>query len=170
MRDIARFSLVLLLICVISAGMLAVIHSIAEPRIIQQRKIEEENAIKEVLPKEPEVIEKIEEQDLVYYKALDGKGNIIAYVFIAQARGYSSNIRTVVSFKKPGGQIIAVKVLEQQETPGVGTRITTEEFLSQFRDRNINQKFDTITGATISSSAVIDSIKQKAQEIMAQDF
>lgn len=164
MKEIARFSIVLLLICSVSAGMLAFIYSIAEPRIIEQRRLEEKRAIEEVLPETPEVIEKVQEEGLVFYKAKDAKGNLIAYVFIAQVYGYSSNIRTVVSLS-PRGNIIAVKILEHGETPGIGSEITEGDFLNQFKDKNVTEQFDTITGATISSTAVIDSIKEKAGEI-----
>lgn len=165
MKDITRFSMTLLLICVVSAGMLALIHSIAEPRIIEQQRLIEEEAIKEVLPQKPNEIEKIEEEDLVFFKAKDAKGDLMAYVFIAQGRGYSSDIKIVVSLDSKGN-IIAIKVLEQAETPGVGTRVTGDEFLNQFKDKHINEQFDTITGATISSTAVINSIKDNALRIL----
>ncbi len=165
MRDITRFSIVLVSICLVSAGLLALIFDIAEPRIIQQRQLEEKKAIEEVLPQAPETIEKLQKEDLVFYKAKDAKGNLIAYVFIAQTYGYSSDIRTVVSLS-PKGNIIAVKILQQSETPGIGSRITEDDFLGQFKNKDINEQFDTITGATISSGAVIDSIKEKAQEVL----
>ena len=165
MKEIARFSTVLFLICLISAGMLSLINSIAEPRIMEQRKLEESRAIKEVLPQEAGSIEKVEKDDLVFYKAKDSEGNLIAYVFIASDYGYSSQIKTVVSLS-PAGEIIDVSILEQRETPGVGSGILEEDFLSQFRGRNINRQFDTITGATISSAAVIDSIKAMGLEVL----
>lgn len=165
MREITRFSIVLFLICLVSGGFLALIFDIAEPRIIQQRQLEEKRAIEEVLPQVPEVIEKVQEEDLVFYKAKDAEGNLIAFVFITRAYGYSSDIRAVVSLS-PQGNIIEVGILEHTETPGIGSRILEDEFLSQFKDKHINEEFDTITGATISSSAVIDSIKEKALEVL----
>ena len=165
MKEMVRFSIVLFSICLVFAALLALIFDIAEPRIIEQRRLEEKEAIEEVLPQAPEAIEKIEKEDLVFYEAKDGKGNIIAYVFIAPARGYSGDIKTVVSLK-PEGDIIAVKVIEQHETPGIGSRISDDDFLNQFKNKDINAQFDTITGATISSTAVIKSIKNKAQGVL----
>lgn len=165
MKDLFRFSLILFLVCLFSAGFLALIFKITEPRIIQQRLLEEKRAIEAVLPQAPQKIEKIEEPDMVFYKAKDTQGNIFAYVFIAQARGYSSDIKTVVSLE-PEGNIIAVKILEHQETPGIGVRIKEDKFLNQFKNKDIHQQFDTITGATISSRAVIDSIKESAKKVL----
>lgn len=165
MKDITRFSLVLFLICSVAAGFLALAFRIAEPRIIEQRRLEEKRAIEEVLPQAAETIEKVQGEDLVFYKARDSEGNLFAYVFIAEARGYSSGIRTVASLSS-SGNIIAIKILEHRETPGIGTRIEEDEFISRFKDKDINEEFDTITGATISSRAVIDSIKKRVQEIV----
>ncbi|MFH1678291.1 MAG: RnfABCDGE type electron transport complex subunit G [Candidatus Omnitrophota bacterium] len=165
MKEITRFSIVLFSICLVSAALLAFIFDIAEPRIIEQQQLEEKRAIEEVLPQAPEVIEKIEEEDLVFYKAKDAEGNLIAYVVITKAYGYSSDIKTVVSIS-PEGNIIAVKVLSQGETPGIGSRITEGDFLNQFKDKALTEEFDTITGATISSTAVIDSIKERVLEVL----
>lgn len=168
MKDFVRFSLVLFLICVIAASFLALIFKITEPRIIEQRQLEEKRAIEEALGQIPPAIERFEKEDLVFYKAKDSKGKPFAYVFIAKARGYSSDIRTVVALN-PKGEVISVKILEHQESPGIGTRIEESEFLSQFKNKDINEKFDTITGATISSRTVINSIKKKAQEILRHE-
>lgn len=164
MKDIARFSLILFLICSVAAGLLALVFKVTEPQITLQRQLEEKRAIKEVLGQTPEVIERTEKEDLVLYKARDAKGNLIAYVFITQVHGYSSDIRTAVSLK-PKGDIIAIKILEQCETPGIGSRITEDEFLNQFKNKNVDVRFDTITGATISSRAVINLVKKKTEEI-----
>ena len=168
MKDITKFSIVLFSICLVSATLLALIFNITEPRIIQQRQLEEKRAIEEVLPQVPQAIEKIQDQDLVFYKAKDTEGNLIAYVFIAQAYGYCSDIRTVVSLN-PEGNIIAIKILEHRETPGIGSGISEDDFLNQFKGKDINEKFDSITGATISSTAVIDSIKAKALEVLEHE-
>ncbi len=165
MKDTIKFSFVLFMICLVAASSLAFIFKITEPQIIKQRKLEEERVIKEALPQSPATIEKVEEKDITFYKAKDARGNLIAYVFIAEGRGYSSNIKTVVSMN-PKAEIIVIKNLEHLETPGIGSRITEDEFLSQFKNKDVNKKFDTITGATISSRAVIDSIKKKVQKIL----
>ncbi len=168
MKEIVRLSAVLCLICLVSAFLLALIFDIAEPRIIEQKRLEEQRAIEEVLPQPADTIDKIQEEDLVFYKAKDSQGKLIAYVFIAKAYGYSSDIKTVVSLDS-AGNIIKVRILEHAETPGIGSQVTEDKFLNQFKHKDINEQFDTITGATISSKAVIDSIRQKAQEVLSYE-
>ena len=166
MKDITRFSLVLFSICLVAGFFLSLISGIAQPRILAQKEKEENQAIEDVLPAAPYEIEKVQKDNISFYKAKDEKGNLIAYVFIAQPQGYSSRIKTVVSLDKEGN-IITVKVLEQAETPGIGSRVAEEDFLSRFKGKSFNQSFDTITGATISSQAVIDAIKEKAQILLS---
>jgi electron transport complex protein RnfG len=58
-------------------------------------------------------------------------------------------------------------VLEQKETPGLGTKMTEDKFLNQFKGINISDfklavkkdggDVDALTGATISSRAFCDA-------------
>ena len=53
--------------------------------------------------------------------------------------------------------------MEHLETPGLGARIEEEEFLDQFIGKP--EKIDAITGATISSTAVIDTVEELISSI-----
>jgi electron transport complex protein RnfG len=65
------------------------------------------------------------------------------------------------------GTITAIKILNQNETPGLGARIIEPEFTRQFSNKDLSALNDiqAITGATISSRAVIEAVKKKAGEI-----
>ncbi|RKY33302.1 MAG: hypothetical protein DRP74_00265 [Candidatus Omnitrophota bacterium] len=164
MKETLKYSAVLFSICFFAAILLSAVASITQPIIEETKAEQENNAIKEVMP-QARGIEKVEEEGLVYYKAKDFSGNNIGYVFISEAKGYSSVIRAVVSIT-PEGEIIAVKVLEQNETPGIGTQITEEKFLSRFKGKKALDNIDSISGATVSSSALIDSVKQTLKKII----
>jgi len=61
-------------------------------------------------------------------------------------------------------------IISQTETPGIGTRITETPFTSQFEGLAIDQvesEIDTLTGATISSKAVIEAVSRTAKEKVA---
>ncbi|MEI7672956.1 MAG: FMN-binding protein [Deltaproteobacteria bacterium] len=53
------------------------------------------------------------------------------------------------------------------ETPGLGMRVTEDKFTNQFNQQNSLDlsSVEAITGATISSRAVTNSVMKKAQEI-----
>jgi len=65
------------------------------------------------------------------------------------------------------GEITGVKVINQNETPGLGTRVSENSFLSQFVNKNINSLsgVQTVSGATISSRAVIESVRKRIEQI-----
>jgi electron transport complex protein RnfG len=81
-------------------------------------------------------------------------------------KGFSGLIKVMVGFNELG-EIKNVVVLEQKETPGLGTKMTEPKFLDQFKGINIadfNLKVkkdggdvDALTGATISTRAFCDA-------------
>lgn len=84
-------------------------------------------------------------------------------------KGFAGNIKLMAGFK-PDGTIINISVLEQKETPGLGTKMTTPEFKDQFMNKNPSAykltvkkdggPVDAITSATISSRAFCDAVQR----------
>lgn len=82
--------------------------------------------------------------------------------------GYGGEIRLMVGITA-ANEIKCIKILAQKETPGLGTKITEPPFISQFDGKRIQGTvwavkkdqgdFDAVTGATISSRAVLGAIK-----------
>jgi electron transport complex protein RnfG len=90
----------------------------------------------------------------------------MGFVFKARGKGYSSVIETLAGIFLDE-KISAIKVISLNETPGLGMRVTEDKFISQFKNQDALSLSDVqaITGATISSRAVINSVMKKAQEI-----
>ena len=78
-------------------------------------------------------------------------------------------------------QIINVAIINQSETPGLGARITEPWFTEQFANKLIADKYDMlaenaenvsdlqvrqITGATLSSKAVVSMITEESKRII----
>lgn len=185
-----KFSLTLLVICLASSVLLSVIYNLTRPKILAQQKNEEEASLKEVFAVAASFEPVQEAGQTVYYRALDADKKLCGYAFKAVKRGYSSDIATMVGLNLDG-TINRIKILSQNETPGLGTRVTEvlsketlwDVILKKVKVRSVERpwfqvRFDgaraddlknavpVITGATITSSAVIDSIQQKAKEVM----
>jgi len=166
MKEMMRYGFILALICFVAGGLLAGVNHLTKPRIIAQANQEQEDSLKEVVPS-AESFEAIKSgQEIIYYKVYDKNKNLIGIAFKTSAKGYSSIVETLVGMKKDG-EISAIKILNQNETPGLGSRVTEPSFTSRFTNKNVSDldKVDAITGATISSKAVIESIKTKAEEM-----
>ncbi len=87
----------------------------------------------------------------------------------AEAKGYNGNvpITFLVGFDKKG-TITGLAVLEQQETPGLGDRVTEPDFGQQFVGKTgqvelktgTKNSIDGITGATLSSKGVVAGVNE----------
>jgi len=168
MKEMMRFGFILSLICAVAAALLAGMNSLTKTRIIAQARAEEENSLKEVVPEATHFEAVKSGNDTLYYKAHDKSGKLIGVAFKASGKGYSSTIETMVGARRDG-TITAIKILSQNETPGLGARVSENNFTGQFNNKDIQglSAVQAITGASISSKAVIDSVKKKAEEIQA---
>lgn len=167
MKEMIRYGFILGLICLIASGLLAGINSLTKARIIAQAQGEEEASLKEVIPEATHFESvKSKEDEVIYYKAYDQNRKLVGIAFKASGKGYSSTVETMVGMKIDG-TINFIKILGQNETPGLGQRIVEPAFTSQFTNKDIQglDEVQAITGATISSKAVIDSVRKKAEEI-----
>lgn len=132
------------------------------------------NALKLVLPnfdnnlvKDRQLIKSEKVKDSVeIYPAYLNNEFIGAAIIGTTNKGFSGLIKIMVGFK-PNGNIQNIVVLEQKETPGLGTKIKGETFLQQFRGVNISSfkmkvekdggEIDALTGATITSRAFCEA-------------
>jgi electron transport complex protein RnfG len=163
-KEMIRYGFILAIICIVAAGLLAGINTLTKPRIIAQAQAEEEASLREVLPLGAH-FEAVKSQDsIVYYNAQDKAGKLIGVAFKTSGKGYSGTIETMAGMLKDG-TITAIKILNQNETPGLGARVSEPDFTGQFKNKRDLVNVQAITGATISSKAVIDSVEKKAQEI-----
>ncbi len=166
MKEMVRYGIILAVICAVAAGLLAGVNSLTKSKIIAQAQAEEEASLREVIPEGIHFQAVKSGSGIIYYKAHDKDGKLIAVAFKASGKGYSSPIETMVGMTTDA-KIIAIKILNQNETPGLGSRVAEPGFTGQFSKKNIQglSEVQAITGATISSTAVIDSVKKKAEEI-----
>ena len=105
-------------------------------------------------------------------KALDTSGEVLGYAAAAEAQGYGGKVQLMVGMDARGQEIIGMKIVQQSETPGLGSRIEEPEFLQQFVGRtpeNVRlegaNSIQAITGATISSTAVVNATRNAAEKI-----
>ncbi len=170
--------LVLSGIALFAAGTLASMYEFTKGPIAASKVAKQQNAIKEVLPKsfdhlaEPIEIENGADK-LVLYKAYNAKNEFIgAAVESPSNNGFSGKISIMVGFNSQG-EIVNYSVLEQKETPGLGTKMV-DWFKTNKGNQSIIGKnpaltnlsvskdggdIDAITASTISSRAFLSTIR-----------
>ncbi len=169
MKEMVRYGIILGLICSVASGVLAGVNQLTKQKIADQAQQEEDASLKEVVPGAVNFEPVVSGDEVAYYKAYDAVGGLIGIAFKSSAQGYSSVIATMAGMRKDG-IILAIKVLSQNETPGLGSQVSQSAFTNRFSDISIQNTDDiqAITGATISSRAVIDSVAKRGRELWEQ--
>ncbi|MBI5700194.1 RnfABCDGE type electron transport complex subunit G [Candidatus Saganbacteria bacterium] len=159
-KEIVRLGLILAAFCVISAGALAFVYIFTQPQIELYARTSFENSLKEALPG----AESYKETEKNVFEGSKGE-ELVGWVFLQSPQGYGGKIGMLVGVDTEG-KVTGVKILSQKETPGLGVNILKESFLSQFKDKTADdpiepkKDIEAITGATISSRAVSNGVRQ----------
>ena len=162
-----KFILTLTMVCMVAGLILAGVYSLTSPLIAAQKAKESNQALSQVVPGADTYKEKTFSKGN-YYECYKGS-KLIGYAVFAQRPGYAGAIKLLVGIDKKG-IITGLEVLAQSETPGLGARATEVKqgekepwFLSQFRGKKASllklNDIETITGATITSEAILLSVK-----------
>ncbi len=168
--EIIKGIIVLVIITSLSGYLLANVYNKTKPEIEKQEKVEKERINKEIFPEGKNFVEgKLKEN--IYYDVYDENGKLIGKIFEIKTLGYGGYIYLAVGIDNEL-KIKGVKVIKHSETPGLGSKITKKEFLEQFNEKTVDQiylkpkgEIDAITGATISSKAIVEGIRKLIEEI-----
>jgi electron transport complex protein RnfG len=171
MKTVIKMLSTLTIIGILSGGLLAFVNGWADPLIKANQKAETEKAIFLVNP-EGKSYSKIESKLLEAYKVLDESNKLIGYSIAREGNGFQGKIRIMIGVSENLESINSIEILEQTETPGLGTKVTEDPFTSQFKSLEASpivewvkvvppskpNEIQAVTGATISSKAVVQII------------
>lgn len=169
-----RYGMILFVICFCASLVLSVTYKFTHSRIEAQQITEEKSALDEVFP-EADKFEDKTIDDEAYYVAKRSNQNL-GYVIHVKTKGYAGIISMLVGFDFKG-EIKGIKILSQEETPGLGSKIDEVKFgekkpwfLQQFEGRLAGEldlrDIQAITGATISSKAVLEGVKKSVTDFL----
>jgi Na+-translocating ferredoxin:NAD+ oxidoreductase subunit G len=165
-KEISKSIIVLTAVCVFATLLLSIVYVVSEPYIEKQNEVMANQKYLEIFTTADDFKE-VEEGNILVLQ----KGLTLGIIKEINVQGYGGNIKMLVGIYE-NNSIAGVRILEHTETPGLGANIVLPKFLNQFIGREKGQDFrkgiDGITGATISTEAVIKGImesyiKQKEQ-------
>ena len=157
-------------ITIVAAAALGAVYMFTRNAIQEQQIAKQTAAISAVLPEHERIADPETVNGLTVYKAYTGDQFVGAAVE-TQADGFGGVIRLMVGFDADN-HIVNYEVLEQQETPGLGTHIVewfknADKPKQNILGREANGAFtvskdggdvDAITAATISSRAFLKAV------------
>ena len=150
------------LIVLVSAVLLGFTYDITKDKIAEQEVAQVRGLLKEMFPNMTSLTL---ENDI--YAVLEND-TTIGYGFVAVGTGYGGEISILVGLENKT-TVKGIVIISQNETPGLGTRVAEEPFTSQFAgvaidDVSFGGEIDAITGSTISSTAVVEAVRNAALE------
>ncbi|CAG1066254.1 Na(+)-translocating ferredoxin:NAD(+) oxidoreductase complex subunit G [uncultured bacterium] len=176
MNNLVKILLNLIIVGAFSGAVLAAVFSVADPMIQANKEKELKESIFKVLPeaKDFKTLEKVlgPEEKVVIYLGVDEARNPVGVAFKADGGGFQGNIGVMVGLSLDYLKLKNIEILDQLETPGLGDRIREASFKDQFKGVEVQPKVEyikykkpekpnqiqAITGATISSDAVVKNI------------
>ena len=192
---IKQSALVLILAVVFGSG-LAVIYAWTNPLYLANQEKATLESIAKTIPGadtaqnlQTSEVESIEGCKL--YRVFDspepGKEKLLGWAYVAKGKGFGGDIKLLIGLNPQADGLLGIDVLEDVETPGFGNYINDEKrWKSKFRprdgkalslDRNLvvikttpkkPYQIQAITGATISSKAVVSIINNTAGKVAAR--
>ena len=177
--------LALFVITLVAGLSLGYVNDLTKGPIAKAKLERKVNALKEVLPnfdnnpvEEVRKIASDKAKDSIEIYTASLKNTISGTAIIGSSeKGFSGLVKIMVGFK-PNGTIKNIVVLEQKETPGLGTKMKDEKFIKQFRDKDpstFNLKVtkdggdvDALTGATITTRAFGEAAQMAYEVFMEQ--
>ena len=183
----------LLIVASFFFGLLIAVTSAALSPRIRQNEINKRNRMVTVLlPEAKDFIlmdQQIEIQSLQgkkekveIYKAVSGADECVGWSFEAVGSGFADKIKLVVALDKNFEKIAGFDVLLSNETPGFGDQIKYDYYRDQFKGApagelklvtigersKIDSEIVAISGATISSEAVVEIVSNSVTKVKEQ--
>ena len=109
------------------------------------------------------------------FAGYDDQDQLVGYAIPSAGPGFQDTIRLLYGYLPQARKVVGMEILESRETPGLGDKIYKDAaFVANFADLSIDPEIvtvkkgkksapnqvDAITGATISSKAVVRIIQQ----------
>jgi electron transport complex protein RnfG len=174
--SIVGIILALTLVGIVSGASLVFVYNYSMPKIKVNVNAETDRAIRKLFLGASAI--KYDKGQEVY-RVEGEQGKLLGYAFIAEGNGYQGLIKLLVGVDTGLTEIMGIEVLESQETPGLGAEIAGDHFRKQFAGLNMSHpielvknqtptekyQVEAITGATISSRAVVNIINKKIKNV-----
>jgi len=165
-KGIMKPSLKLFVICFVVTALLALTSAFTKDKIAE-REAQGITDTRKVVLSTADTFKDVNDNTVC---GIDAEGNTVGYVMTVIVKGYGGEIEVMVGFGKDD-KVSGVSILRQTETPGMGAKTDTSEFLSQYKGLNseaaLGKEIDGITGATISSTAVTDAVNDAINKYKA---
>ena len=161
----------LLLICAVVAGIVSLVYAVTKPKAEENLREEKRKAIISIFGTDELTYAESADAAGIYVVTLPGDGGT-CYCLESTAGGFGGDLTLMVGYRADG-TVAGVSVVSHSETPGLGARVNDAEYLSQYAGKSgsltLNKDggndIDAISGATISSRAVLSAVNAATERL-----
>lgn len=172
MGKIFKLGVVLFIITAVTGLILGGVYTLTLEPIRAAKEREKIEALAQTLPGATEFAGVAIEGDHGLIKEVNrgtADGELVGYNYTVAPKGYGGLLEIIAGISKEG-KLMAIKILNHSETPGLGAKAAEEPFLSQFHGKPVSHlrvtktgatadnDIQAISGATITSSAVVTGV------------
>lgn len=175
LQELVFLGITLMVISLVIGGLVAFVYETTKEQIAMNNAVNASDLA--VIMPGAEGIEdfsgEVEASEVIteMYRAKKGD-EVIGHVYKMSVTGYKPGLTILVGIDKEGN-LIAAKVTQSSETPGLGALVAEDKFISQFSAKATTEEFSVVkgssskdseiiavSGATISSTAVTGAINE----------
>ena len=179
MKEVTQMIVVLSIICTVCGIALSGFRDMTAERIenqilmnVQGPKVERvlEGSENDLIADRRKI--KINGEDVLLFIGKKG-GKPWAIAFETIGKGFGGPIKVMIGFDTERDHLTGIQVVSHKETPGVGSKVTEDQFTQRFKgiqidleaapDKRLGKKIDAISGATYSSKGVYEAIGKSLQ-------
>lgn len=180
MKETIKLGLILLIFTAIAGGVLALTNSFTAPIIAEMEREESFGAFLDIFPDADDFLD-VEEtllEEIVsshsrvieVYEVVEND-DVVGYALKTMSGGYGGDITTITGINADGN-LRGIKVINNSETPGLGTKIEEESFSDSFVDKSseselvavsspaADNEVQLIAGATVSTEGVLSGVNE----------
>lgn len=186
MKKILKDAFALLMITLVAGILLGFVYSITKEPIAAQEQLTKERSCQEVFADAASFETNTEDLETAgeamaaagyevqtlseILEAKDESGNLLGYVIsLVDPEGYGGDISFMMGIRLDG-TLNGIAILSIGETAGLGMNADTDEFKSQFANKNVEKftftkngstsdsEIDAISGATITTTAMTNGV------------
>lgn len=168
-----QFVVAMTVVNVLAALALGIANEITAPIIATTEHERLMDMLEKVMPEADEYKKVVTDNGKDIYFGVKNR-EVLAAAIPGEGKGFYGEPVELLAIIKPSGEIEEVVVVRHKETPGLGDKISEPTFLSQFEGMTDSSLFtskedyeelliaevDIISGATISSEAVVEGVAQ----------
>ena len=182
MKQVVHIIATLTLIGIVAGGSLSLVNNWAAPKIAINQKAETEKAIF-LVHLDGKKYEEIKNGGFEVYKVFDELNKPVGYSLVYSGNGFQGKIKLMIGLAEDLNKITSIEILEQSETPGLGSKILEAPYKDQYKGLFPNpsiklvkgvepsnpNEVKAITGATISSRSVVAIVNEGVAKLKELD-